>query len=278
MLNGIVSCDYISDPYEHLKPDVDGSLCPDPVFPAQKAHRTVLVEDFTGHQCTACPQAAKAAAKLEDLFKDSVIIVAVHAGHFAAVKKPDYAEDFTTEAGTEYNTKFDFQAYPNGLINRINYPQSPIKSFGSWSAEVSKQLKIEAEADIQLTSDYNSADSNVCIGVQTKFLSASIPSGTYKLVVQLTQDSIIAPQLDGGVYKPTYLHRHMLKDNINGTWGDELLTGTVTLAPIVRKYKYKVKHDYKGIVCLPKDCHLVAYVYDNSNYRILQAAEIKLIP
>lgn len=278
-LTGMYSCDYISDPYEHTKPDTNGSLCPDKTFPTNtKKHRVVLIEDYTGHKCTACPQAAVTAEKLQDTFKDSLVVVAVHSGYFSDTKDAKYPEEFRTKAGDEYSTKFGFASWPNGLVNRVDYPKNQhIKSFGSWASEVNKLLRTDQEADLQIMSDYNSTDSNACISVQTKFLNVSVAAGTYNMCLLLTQDSIIAPQLDGGVYKPTYVHRHMLKDNINGTWGDQVSTGPVVLEPTVKKYRYKIKHDYSGIVCKPKDCHLVAFLYDVATYRILQAAEIKLI-
>jgi hypothetical protein len=279
ILVGIYSCDYISNPIENKPIPPDPSACPAVTFPINpNPHRKVLVEDYTGHKCTACPQAALKAAELESQFGDSVIIVAVHAGYFSTVSKPDYPENFTTTAGDAYNIKFDFASWPNGLVNRKDFPQGQvIKSFGSWPTEVSGLLKIPIEADIQMTSDYNMADSMVCISVQSKFMSMALPSSEYKLCLFLLQDSIIAPQLDAGVIKPTYLHRHMLRDNINGTWGDSLLTGSVTPTAVLKKYRYKVKHDYKGVVCKPKNCYLVAFVYDNATLRILQAEEVKLI-
>ena len=277
MLSGICSCDYISDPYDRTKPDNNGSLCPDVTFPTTKSHRVVLVEDYTGHKCTACPQAAVAAEKLKDTYKDSIVVIAVHSGYFSDTDNK-YPENFQTKAGDEYSDKFGFAAWPNGLVNRVDYPKNQhIKSFGSWGAEVGKILRTNQEADIQISSEYSTADSNACISVQTKFSSVSVPSSTYKMCLMLIQDSIVAPQLDGGIYKPTYLHRHMLKDNINGTWGDSLSTGPVTLEPIVKKYRYKVKHDYNGVLCKPKNCYLVAFVYDLTTLRILQAAETKLI-
>jgi hypothetical protein len=280
ILIGIYSCDYISNPIEPKPIPPDPNACPAVIFPTNpNPHRKVMVEDYTGHKCTNCPQAAVKAVELENEFGDSVIIVAVHAGAYAAVSKPDYLENFTTTAGDAYDKKFSLATWgwPNGLVNRKDYPSKPVKSIGSWVSEVSVLLKTPMEADIQMTSDYNTADSMVCISVQSKFLSMSLPSSTYSLCLFLIQDSIIAPQLDAGVIKPTYLHRHMLRDNINGTWGDSVLTGNVTPAPILNKYRYKVQHDYKGIVCKPKNCYLVAYLYDNATLRVLQAEEVKLI-
>lgn len=270
----ITSCDYVSAPYEPVPPKPD---CPDVPFPTIQSHRVVLLEDFTGHKCTACPKAATEAKKLEDIHKEKLVVVAVHAGYFADVDK-DYPEDFRTTAGNDYVKKYKPLGFPSGLINRADYPQNKHnKDFPTWGTEITKQLAMPVEMDLQIACDYNSATDSVCIRIQSKFLSASIADGTYLICVQLTQDSIVAPQLDNGVYKPQYVHNHMLRDNINGTLGTTLSTGPVTLEPKLTKFKYKIAPEYKGIPCKPKNCHIVAYVYDNATSRILQAAEVKVI-
>src|SRR3954471_5459532 len=249
LLVGMYSCDYVSNPLQDTTPSNDGELCPTDSFPANaNAHRVILVEDYTGHRCTACPQAAIAATKLEEKFGDSVIIMAVHANFFAAAYPPDYPENFKTTAGDAYDKQFVFSAWPNGLVNRKDYPSNThIKSYGSWATEVSQLLKTSIEADLQLKTHYNGTDSTVCISAYSKFLSTALPSSTYKLCLLLTQDSIIAPQLDGTVRVPAYVHMHMLRDNITPTWGDTLLTGSATPTAIIRKYQYKIKKDYKSI-------------------------------
>jgi hypothetical protein len=279
LMTGIYSCDYISYPLEIVVEPVDTATCPVVTFPENpNPYRKVLLEDYTGHQCTACPQAAIKAAELEDQFHDSLIIVAVHVSYFANPSPPDYPENFKTTAGDAYNLKFAFGGWPNGLVNRKDFPAGKqVKPFGNWGAEISGVLKTPVEADLQMDSYFNPKDSTVCISVQAKFLSMSLPSSDYKLCLFLLQDSIIAPQLDNGVYKPTYLHRHMLRDNINGTWGDSLLSGSVIPSAIRHKYRYKIKKNYKGVVCKPKNCYLVAFIYDNKTLRILQAEEVKVI-
>lgn len=275
LLAGIYSCDYVSNPVEPTTNN-NGESCISSAFPATTSHRKVLVEDYTGHKCPNCPQAAVSVKKLEDTFHDSVICIAVHADFFA---KPDskFPEDFRTDAGEKYAVTFGFSGYPNGLVNRKDYPSNAVKAHTSWLSEVSTILRTVPEADVQMLSDYNSTDSNVCVNVQTKLLSNPSLATTYNLCVMLVQDSIVAPQVDGTNTIATYLHRHVLRDNINGIWGDSVLTNAKKDEARVKKYKFKLQGTYKNISCKPKNCYLVAFLYDSSNYRILQAEEIKII-
>lgn len=280
---GFGSCDYISAPLEKVEPDNDGKDCPDVTFPANpKSHRIVLLEDYTGHKCTACPTAAIEAKKLEEQYHDSIVVMAVHAGPIVFTKTDsEYPEDFTTPAGDGFHSIFKMNNLPGGMINRADFPVKHSKSVGAWNTEISKQLKLPQEVDIQIKCDFNASTNTACITVQSKFLSASVAESKYKLCVLLTQDHIIAPQLDAGVRKPQYEHNHALRANISsGAWGDSLLSGPVILTPLVKKYKYRIEGTYKNIPCIPKDCHIVAFVYDDdkTKYRILQAAEVKVIP
>lgn len=280
LITGFISCDYISAPYPKDVDPNNGGDCPDVTFTKNpKPHRVVLLEDFTGHKCPNCPQGAEMAKTLQDQFKDSLVVVAIHASKNFSTVDSKYPEDFTTSAGDEYMTFFKINQWPIGMVNRDGYPSKPGKSVYSWGAEVSKQLKNPMEADIQIKSDYNASDSSTCISVQTTFQSASVADGEYYLVVYLIQDHIIAPQTNGTVKVDDYEHNHVLRDNITSTWGELISSGPVKLVPIVKKYKYKVKSTYKNIACNLQNCQLVAYIYDKNkdSYRVVQAAEAKLI-
>jgi thiol-disulfide isomerase/thioredoxin len=290
-LTGIYSCDYISNPAEPIPPPAD---CDTKPFPTTKPFHKVLVEDYTGHKCPNCPKAAISAHHLEEVYHDSVIVVALHVDFFAKpVPKEGYPEDFRTEAGDEYLKRFAFPYYPNGLVNRKDYLiKRAVKDHTTWSKEVRKVLDTLLEADIKIISDYNVANKNVCVSIQTTFLSPATAAGKYNLVLMLVQDSIVAPQLDDVVSVTDYMHRHVLRANINGNWGEEILNGSPVVGePILKKYKFELKSDYgyegkltpKGdrIPCVAKKCYLVAFVYQAGpepiSYRILQAEEVKII-
>jgi hypothetical protein len=290
ILIGIYSCDYISNPIEPKPIPPNPDDCPAVTFPTNpNPHRKVLVEDYTGHTCLNCPQAAKKAVELENMFGDGVIIVAVHAGYFAEPDaKAGFPEDFRTDAGEVYDQRFGASAAgnPQGLINRKDYPNSPTKAPLLWQNEVTSILNTPIEADVIMMCEYNKADSTVCINIQTKFLTAMPADRVYNLTVMFIQDSIKAPQKDGSAKIDDYWHRHVVRDLITSNFGDSLTVNPNVNEPILKKYRYKIKHDYaskilkpKGtsIVCKPENCYLVAFLSDKNTYRILQAEEVKII-
>jgi len=279
------SCDYVSNPNEDLSSGGSGD--------DSTVHvRRVLVEDYTGHKCTACPQAAIAAENLQDTYGDKVVVVGVHAGFFATITPQSgaptgaYAVDYRTAAGTIYDSPTYFGisnvGNPNGMINRKDYTGAGIahvKAYTTWATEVASILALEPVADITITNTYNSSTRSLSTNVASEFLSDTITSGTYKLIVMLTQDSIIDWQLDAGAHIPDYVHQHVLRDNLNGTWGEDLVSGTYAAhQQVTKNYTYTLPATYlTGSVCVPEHCHVVAFIYNAATYEVLQAAEAKVV-
>ena len=145
-------------------------------------------------------------------------------------------------------------------------------------------------ANVQLTliTQFDTTSKNLTVTATSKFLNAL--SGTYNLVVLLTEDSIIAPQNRSGTEIKTYAHRFVLRDAINSTWGDALVSnGTTTNQTIVKTYTYKVGTSYppspttSPIACNFKHCSVVAYIYDATQgsptqYIVQQSQQKKIYP
>jgi len=63
---------------------------------------------------------------------------------------------------------------------------------------------------------------------------------------------------------------HALRANITSTWGTPVAdNGT---SEVVNSYKYLFNSTMK-----PKNCTVVAFVYDADTYEVLQAAEAKVV-
>jgi hypothetical protein len=263
----IVSCDYVNNVVDPNAPIIPGN-------------RKVLIEDYTGHKCGNCPAAAYELTRIENKYPGKIIPIAVHAGYFSNAAGT-YSTNFQTVDGTAYDTRFGNSGAgnPNGLINRIGFPNSQIKQWTSWESEASKMLAQQAKFEIKIKNSFNIGGSILTSSITVKALAKN--TGTYKLVVVLTEDSIIAEQLDyslptGSQFITNYRFNHVLRGSINSTWGD-VVTGVTNLNDsIVVPYTKAINVSYN-----PDKCHVVAYIYDadaNSPtyYEVLQAEELKL--
>jgi hypothetical protein len=288
---GITSCDFVTVPEQSGTTQQSGTT----------VQRKVLLEDYTGHKCTACPQAAVTANGLLQTYGDKLIVIGVHAGFFANPQASgQYREDFRTAAGTAYDDPTFFGVStvgnPNGLINRKNYTPATtdhVKPYGTWATEVPLELAKPAMAKIEITNTYNSSTRSLACTIKSTFLADTLTGGPYKLIVAVTQDSIVADQLDAGVYVPTYVHRHVLRDNINsatgvtdGTWGVTIAAASaITLnVPITKNYIYTFPATYptaggpSSTVCDVNHCYIVAFIYNDATKEVIQVEEAKVAP
>lgn len=264
-----IRCDYVTN-------------VKDPNAAVITGDRKVLVEDYTGHKCGNCPAAADTLKYLEkhSKYKGKIIPIAIHAGFFATTGG-SYPTDLRNNVGNAYDTQFGISAAgnPNGLINRVSYGSATfIKAYSTWESEVVQMLNSAAKFTIKIKNDYDTSSKNLNTTITVRSL-ANV-TGQYKLVVLLTEDSIIAEQLDyrlpsGSQLVSNYEFNHVLRDAINSTWGDPIFAGgAVVNDSIVKSYTgYSLNASYRS-----KKCHVVAYVYDaNSSsptyYEVLQAEE-----
>lgn len=276
LITAIASCDFVNN----VNPPVDPSS---PTTTGAIVYRNVLVEDYTGHKCGNCPTAAIQLKSLEAQYPGKVIPLAVHAGFFAQTNLT-YPTDFQNSVGDAYDLQFGNSAAgnPNGLVNRVGYGTGAfIKQWSSWSSEVSQQLQKAAIFKIKIHNTFNTATNELSTDVTVKSLASNI--GTYKLVVLLTEDSIIAEQLD--YTKPSgqqtilnYEFNHVLRSAVNSTWGDAVFTTSANVNDSVVKayHNIPVNASYR-----PSKCHVVAYIYDAAAssptyYEVLEANEEKV--
>ena len=252
--------------------------------------RKVFIEDYTGHHCTNCPLAAAEANTLIALYGSKIVVMGVHAGFFAdtALSGTQYRTNFRTPAGDIYDgtTVFNIsQGYgnPNGMINRENYPTAYVIGYTDWPTNVAAELAKPATAKLTITNTYNSATRSLNCSVNSTFLYDTLTGPAYKLVVAVIQDSIISDQLNSGTYVTNYVHRHVLRDNINGPWGDNLVTGSIVANAVINKsytYTFPVNYPATGgpssTSCDINQCYIVAYIYNNGTKEVIQVEEAKV--
>ena len=270
----IASCDFVQNANPPVEPNSGGSGNSSVIY------RKVLLEDYTGHKCGNCPAAADMLKTLEDQYPDKIVPLAIHAGFFATTNAT-YPTDFRTTEGNAYDTQFGISAAgnPNGLTNRIGYGGgSFIKAYTLWGSEVSQIVTQAAKFQIKIKNVFNAGNNTVNTDVTVKSLTTN--SGSYKLVVLLSEDSIIAEQIDyrlpsGSQFIPNYTFNHVLRGSLNSEWGDAVFAGgAANNDSIVKTFtNFAINPSYN-----PAKCHIIAYIYDAdaaspTYYEVLQAEE-----
>ena len=92
------------------------------------ARKKVLIEDFTGFKCANCPDASSELHKIEEIYPDKVIGIAIHAGSFAEPSGV-FVTDFRTDEGNEI-TDFRSGAFQPGLVCKV--PDNVLLNYTDW--------------------------------------------------------------------------------------------------------------------------------------------------
>lgn len=235
--------------------------------------RKVLVEDYTGQKCGNCPPAAVTAENLENQYKDSVVVLAVHAGGFA-VPFGAYTNDFRTPAGDEWDGPSGFNisgnGNPNGMVNRMGYPTTThVKAYTNWGSLVSQLAPFNKNQGIKLniTTNYDTVQRLLNVDIKPVFLR-NYGDTAINLSVVLSEDSIVGMQKDYSKSPPdvpNYVFMNLMRGSLNGSWGDAL-----NKCPWYKR-GFSVSGTFND-----KHLNLIAFAFYATTKEIIQVEKIKL--
>ncbi|MGC8864726.1 MAG: Omp28 family outer membrane lipoprotein [Bacteroidales bacterium] len=270
----LFACEKIEAPYLEL---VDRHIDTGQNTGDTSYKRIVLLEDFTGHKCVNCPEAAALAHQLSLAHSNQLVIIGVHAGFFAS---PDasgnYTADYRTPEGNALNEYFGIMMYPTGLINRKPYHGTLRLTPDKWEAALEAALQGEPEAFITLKNYYNANQRK--LQVQTKVKALSDLTGPINLTLCIIENDIVSPQKNNKTsVGPVpdildYKHKHVLRACLNGVWGEPVNGGL----DLTRNTYFSFNHSF----VLPDNwnadhCEVVAFLHFTSGDRkdeVIQAA------
>lgn len=266
---GLFSCDEIEDPFIEYDGQCGDASLPVPI-------KQILIEEFTGHQCGNCPEGAKTIETLKELYCDHIIPVAIHAGYFAEVKTSSdkYTYDYRSEDGNAIDSYFEASSsgVPNAMINRAEINGDLTLNPADWSTVVAELVLKEPVLDINISTSLNQNSREVTMDIDVLFIESN--SQELMLSVYFVEDSIVSWQKDYSLPAneqdiPDYEHNHVLRDAINGTWGDQITTGSTNAEEVISKsYTYSINPNWNI-----QNSSIVAFVYRNETKEVLQASQ-----
>jgi len=275
----ILGCDVIEPPYTITDNEADTTRFPVPEFPEKTEYvKKVLLEDFTGHKCGNCPRASEEVIRLEQIYHDQLIPLALHVtDYFAGADETGYfTNDYRTPTGDDLDYYFGIEAagLPRGIVNRAEYNTHTILVYSDWEGAIETQLSTDPLIDLQIITQYDADSNDFAAHIQIHLLQDF--QNTLNLSAFIVEDSIVSAQKDYNE-DPTvienYTHRHMLRASLNGTWGDPLFEGSAANGQvIIKSFSAALNMEYN-----PLNCSIVAFVYDAGTLEVLQAEEVKII-
>ena len=279
------SCDIVEAPYM-----VENNN----VIDTNSVKRKVLIEEFTGHNCSGCPAAAAELSSLQAAYGDRVVGIAIHPA-------ADITSPFTRPQGSQGAFSYDFRTkwgdeiadiigtvdeLPLGSVNRIG---GLIGSSSSWGAVVQEELEKDAIFSIDIISNMISNSGTVSILIE----ALEDISEQHNIVICLTESKIINWQLIEGIGNvDDYEHNHVLRSVINTTLGDPINTSFIDGETWSEDYAIDISSleqfniNYSNT--LPggngnaggwdiNNMSVIAYIYNVANKHIVEVEEIHLI-
>tara|TARA_Y100000991_G_C21970775_1_gene349313 strand:- start:436 stop:1371 length:936 start_codon:yes stop_codon:yes gene_type:complete len=295
----IVSCNKIESPLPEEFGKFDWSLYPgDPITYSSSFYdisnpdgnwtlntnpKGILLEYYTGHICQQCPVAGSEAKRLDTTFSN-VIMTSIHAhpqGAFQGPEPPTFTIDYQTEAGNEYVRESGEMpgmfANPLGTINRRINSLSTEHWFqkDKWENAINDEiLDSILNINIQSQSHIFTQTNGLYIHNQSSILNNI--SGNYHLVIYLVRDICVSPQKTQNGTILDYEHLYVLSDNINGTWGTEIVNGTAEKDSIIyNNFTYQLIDPNMDSTYNPYNLSLITYVIDRNDMKILQVIKTK---
>lgn len=249
--------------------------------------KKVLIEEFTGHKCGNCPGGARTVANLkaQAAYKDRIVAISVHAGGLASWAPPGapkFTTNFTTPVGDALDAEYgvSLTGIPRGLVSRTEYNGSRLILPGSFE-EVIQNLISNPQTFIALSGSVSHDEgSNTISANVTAHFNESV-SEDLNISLYVTEDSVIDWQKNyangGDPNYPVgdiedYVHMHVLRGAMNGTWGDLLNSAEGAAiesdAKISRSYSFQLDANH-----VAGNCNVVAFVYRVSDDEIIQVRE-----
>jgi len=256
-LFAMCSCDVVEEPYFQGNNDTISS-----------GTKKVLLEDFTGVRCVNCPAAAVVASQLQELFGDKLIVMSVHAGFLANPLGP--FPDFRTSEGTEWYGYFGFDTNPVGTVDRVSASGSYNINSAAWSDAVSSELLVKAVSTLIIEKTYDTATRALNVTVSGKL--SEDQTDDCKLVVCLIESGIVGSQLTPSGLDSTYVHNHVFRGTLNGTWGESIGTAPyVAGTEFSKTYSTVLSSNY-----VADNCAIVAFLCRDTDKYVLQVEEKKI--
>ncbi len=237
---------------------------PDSLYdaPVQEVKRTLLIEDHTGQKCPNCPDATKIIHELMRSYGSRLVPVAIHSQQ-QGIMEP---QGLGTELGNTYFKNWKIEFKPAGLISRMDGGDGVVFDKTIWTMAVQSILEDVSPAplDIRVKARQEEAELDKA-DIHVKVIATSETQVSGKLQVWVTEDAIVAEQDSMGVHITDYVHNHVLRSAVNGTWGEDVSVGGFADN---KEFEYNIS---LSSAWKPENLVIVAFVYNDEG--VVQATK-----
>lgn len=240
-------------------------------------NRKVVLEEFTGVNCTWCPQGHDLANQLIAANPGNVFAINVHTGGYAT---PSAGQpDFRTSEGNAIAaiSGMNITGYPTGSVNRHLFTGESgfAVGRGQWASYASQILAMPSYVNVALEGTLNTTTRVLTVNVEVYYTGTT--TNTNKLTVALVENNVYGPQVGDSKYPAMitafkdYTHNHMLRKVLTTAATGEVLTTTTSGTKITKQYTFTVPANFTGTRTELGNLSLIAFVAEG-DAEIMNAA------
>ena len=195
----------------------DNGISTSVYFYPHDMERSLLIEGFTGQDCTACPDGHALIAQAINLYGESVVEMSHHAGYYPDIFTMQEDADCMFFYGNPSST-----SAPAVMINRYadnSISQFPVLETMSLAKvatimQHASEKKPYVSLNLETELDKNTRELKVKLGVKPH---TALPTDKVLYNLYLVQDNIKANQASGG---SAYIHNSVVRGSLTGnSWG-----------------------------------------------------------
>lgn len=268
LLAGFTSgCDDINEDDRYIK--VEKPVIDNP--------RTLLIMEFTGNNCSNCPNAAAIIEQIkEEEAPQKVISVGLHPyGNFNTEPVPTIhnessIQDLRCQAATAI---YDYYGKPNGFPTAIfnGLASSMSGTSSNWKQKASEALTVPTYISMSAKCSYDNDTRELAVDYSVEFLD-DINMGL-NVTVWLVENKILGTQtMPNGRIDFNYVHNHVLRASLNGDWGEKLDPPFKEGGRKEGSASMTLREDW-----VAENCDVVVYVYRDDNKEVEQATSVSVI-
>ena len=263
-LSLFMGCDKVEDPFFEVVNNEDVTVTFPDIDPSA-VYRKMLIEEFTGHRCTNCPDGHQVLESLHQKYGDTLVAVGIHYGALAKPLGTKFSYDFRTAAGNEIGDRYNIDAIPAAIVNRN-------EKEGGWSRDMWANVLLDVDrsqvpAAVQLINEYDASSKNLKANVKVTMLQDY--ASQLRLVVFVLEDGIVKPQKDGNQDIDDYVHNHVLRAALTDPFGYPLRSSEANWTAGDSE-TFAASIEFANTDWVPENCHVVAFLYDPTNSDVIQ--------
>ncbi|MCW8818105.1 MAG: Omp28-related outer membrane protein [Ignavibacteriaceae bacterium] len=236
-----------------------------------QTQRNPVLEEFTGTWCPWCPCGHTIMEQILASMPNAILI-----GYHGPANGSD---PFSFFSGNSVIGMFGVPYWPSGTVDRTGPPNDR----GTWQSWMNTRYSVPATVSIDVERSFNKTTREFDATIDFKALTDL--NGQYNFTVILLESGIVWAQSGNGSCPgaTNYVHKHVVRDMMNGTTGQEIINGSWNTNQVITK---TLTHTVplpggSGPDMVWDSCDVVVIVSEVSsaiyNSEIQQAVELELV-